>query len=213
MINYTPDGCQRIHEIYEMSIKSRDSSGAFSNYDPLDILDLNKLISTISVGVPGLVDNVFYWKFLSSWIDYMKTGVWLTDPRMWYEVLIAAKNVEIVQEGYILANYELYYKKREELCKHFGIGSGPSSDAELKYIWLTKKDGMESFITVPHTLMRVFVSTHHLQINGLRVSDDPEGDNSFNAADQSIWPVAGYTKVQTLISSLSGKVSRHKQFL
>jgi hypothetical protein len=183
----------------------RNSDGNTSNPDFIDILDLNKMVSTYNVLIPTLEDNVFYWKFLNNWLDYMETGFWTMLPRMWYETLCDSKNTPRLEKHRVNEEYGSYLLKRKRICERLKLDPSPGNDNLVKLHWVMRKDGEDSFISMAHTLMRVFLYVNCLTLNGLRTNastptDDvvKNLDRSFNSADQNAWPVGGNNSLERM---------------
>lgn len=218
MITISRDSCTRIHEIHEASIKAIDNSGCTSNYDFIDILDLTNLMSTYNVLIPTLKTNIFYWKYLNGWLDYMQTGVWKVLPRFWYETMCGSKEDPAMPDFRVDAEYELYLQKRRKVCESLGLCHLPSSDNLVKLYWLSKKDGEHSFITFPHTLMRVYIYMNALDIKGLQTNAATINSwNSFNgtfdSADQAIWPIEGDNKLEVLQNNFKTPPEEHEKYI
>ena len=210
MIEPTKETCLRIHEIYSNVLKAIDSSGVHINYDPIDIIDMGRLISTYYVKMHTMKYNIIYWKFLDAWLEYMKTGVWYSLPYMWQQTIDASKNIDNLPEYRIEDEYELYLRKREAVCRGLGLCHLPESDNLVKLHWLQRKDGEQSFLQVPHLLAKSFLYHTGLQIEGTinqgRVRDDHLARNpSFNNANQNAWPTVGETKMQVIQNKLNEK--------
>jgi hypothetical protein len=102
--------------------------------------------------------------------------------------------------------YSKYLIKRKETCIALNIDSASSADSLVKLHWIQRNDGVGSFISVAHVLMRVFLYNNKLHISGLRTNastptDDvvKNLDRSFNSAAQNEWPVKGNTSLERMV--------------
>jgi hypothetical protein len=59
----------------------------------------------------------------------------------------------------------------------------------------------------------MYLSVNDLEIEGVRNRAYAEHASSFNAADQSIWPTEGGTKMETLDNQLKQPILRHQKFI
>lgn len=187
MINTSRDACIRIHEIHRDAMKAIDNSGFTSNFDFIDILDLNNIVNTHNVLIPSLCQNIFYWKFLDNWLHYMKTGIWTIIPRLWYETMCGAKGLETIPDFRLQDEYDGYLRKRAEVCKLLNVSHLESNDKQLRLAWIQRKNGEQGFLEMAYTMMRIFVYMNDLTLEGLN-NNASSRDTSFNSADQSMWP-------------------------
>lgn len=214
MISVRPEECERIHQIYQRTLAPKGSNSNEVNWDYKDILTLSQMMSTHYVRMPLLKGNPVYWSLLNAWVDYMRTGVWLSAPRMWYDVLCGANNAPMLNPYQIEEEYMMYLRNREAMCRSLGLLAQPHMDGAVKLHWLTKcvdnKDS--SFFALPHTLLRAYVNKSSISVKGLLSNDSTPVDSyvdskgkmtSFNDANQAIWPIEGDTKLEQVKYGLS----------
>lgn len=206
MIKVTEGDCKRIHQIF------RDNHNKSESLDVVDMVDLGNLINTHDVLVAKpLCESVIYWQFLHACLINIETGHWRTMPRMWVEVLCISRESKL-SPFQIEAEYINYLNARKAMCDRLELPSATHKDKEVTLYWFRQPHGEDYILGVAHALLRAFLYFTQTDLKGIH-NNAAYLDESFDAANQSIWPVEGDTKFEIMSKNFKEPWKRHDKMI